>query len=100
MAWLPKCAELQEAVGSWEWVYMMVLYCRRSVVEDHKFARQINRLRGEMTVASEERVYFVQELEIMAGVIASQKTTESLNKTQVKDDEKMIQLQNLKREME
>ncbi|GKD08497.1 hypothetical protein Tco_1188182 [Tanacetum coccineum] len=78
---------------------MAVSMLVKSVVEDRKFARQMNRLRGEMTVACEERVYFVQELEIMAGVIVSQKTVESLNKTQVKDDEKMLQLQNLKREM-
>ncbi|GJU49047.1 hypothetical protein Tco_1218602, partial [Tanacetum coccineum] len=80
----------------WEWADMMVLYCRRSATEDHEFAT----LLWEMTVAREDMVDFVQELEIVSGVIVPVKTTEFLNKTLVKDDGRLFELPNLEREAE
>ncbi|GJZ34980.1 hypothetical protein Tco_0580797 [Tanacetum coccineum] len=100
IAWLPKCEELREAADSLDWVDMMVLYFRRSAAEDRKFVSQINMLRGEMIVACQERVCFVQELETVAEASAPQKMTKFLNETQVKDDEKLLHLQNLERETE
>ncbi|GKA01015.1 hypothetical protein Tco_0673680 [Tanacetum coccineum] len=85
-------------VGSQKWLDMMVFYCRRSADEDREFARQMNRLRGEMICACEERVAFVQDLESLSGVIATTKTTDFLNETMIKDDRRIIQLHNLERE--
>ncbi|GJZ36392.1 hypothetical protein Tco_0582583 [Tanacetum coccineum] len=100
MAWLPRCEELRESTDSSDWVDLLVLYFRRSVAEDRKFGRKINRLRGEMILACEERVYFIQELETVSAVIALKKMAEFLNEIQVKDDEKLQQLHNLERETE
>ncbi|GKD90445.1 hypothetical protein Tco_1365952 [Tanacetum coccineum] len=77
---------------------MMVLYCRRFIVKDRGFARQISALRGEMTIAREEGVDFVQELEIMSGVIATVKTYEFLNEMLRKDVGRLVLFQNLERE--
>ncbi|GJV66537.1 hypothetical protein Tco_1482046, partial [Tanacetum coccineum] len=100
MEWLLKCAELEMAIGSQKWLDMMVLYCRRSTDEDREFARQMNRLCGEMIFACEERVAFVQELESSSGVIATAKTVNCLNATMIKDDGRIMQLHNLEREAE
>ncbi|GJY25134.1 hypothetical protein Tco_0399860 [Tanacetum coccineum] len=82
MAWLPKFAELQERIGSGEWVDMMTLYCRRAAAEDREFVTRISMLRMEMINAREERVDFVQEeLESVPGMIATVKTTEFLHET-------------------
>nr|GEX32671.1 hypothetical protein [Tanacetum cinerariifolium] len=73
--------ELQERVGSGEWVDMMILYCRRAAAEDREFVRRISMLRGEMINVREKRVDFVQELESVSGVIATVKTAEFLHET-------------------
>ncbi|GJR64112.1 reverse transcriptase domain-containing protein [Tanacetum coccineum] len=41
----------------------MILYCRRSIVEDCKMARETKRLCGEVVVVVEERAQFLQELD-------------------------------------
>nr|GEX86857.1 hypothetical protein [Tanacetum cinerariifolium] len=56
MALLPKCAKLQDDAGSSYWSDMFIFYCRRSAAEDYKFARRINILRGELSVACQEKV--------------------------------------------
>ncbi|GKA24561.1 hypothetical protein Tco_0710594 [Tanacetum coccineum] len=95
MAWLPKCAVLQEGVGRWEWVDMMVLYCQRSAVEDHEFARRINVLLQEMTDTRDDMVDFVHGLEAVPGVIAAVKVAGFLNETLVKDDKRLQKSQNM-----
>ncbi|GJU26597.1 hypothetical protein Tco_1165218 [Tanacetum coccineum] len=42
MEWLPKCAELEMAVGSQNWLGMMVVYCRNAAKEDREFATRVN----------------------------------------------------------
>ncbi|GKF23915.1 hypothetical protein Tco_0076237 [Tanacetum coccineum] len=44
MEWLPKCAELEMAVGARTWLDMMTVYCRESESEHRDFALQMNRL--------------------------------------------------------
>ncbi|GKB27266.1 hypothetical protein Tco_0866667, partial [Tanacetum coccineum] len=95
-----ECAKLQEDTGSSDWSDMFIFYCRRYAAEDHEFARRINTLRGELTVACQERVYFVQELETVKRIIAPVKMVELLNEIQLKDDQRLMQLQNLERETE
>nr|GEY28395.1 hypothetical protein [Tanacetum cinerariifolium] len=74
MSWLRRCAEFKEAAQSDDWVEMLVLYCWRSVDEDFRVAREINKLCDE--------------------------TSEFLKETQAKDDESLRQLEALARETE
>ncbi|GJU88766.1 hypothetical protein Tco_1301189 [Tanacetum coccineum] len=71
MEWLPKCVELEMAVGSQNWLGMMVVYCRNAAKEDREFATRVNRMRGDMIVACEDRVSFVAELETLSDVTAA-----------------------------
>nr|GEZ52631.1 hypothetical protein [Tanacetum cinerariifolium] len=100
MTWLPKCAELQEDVGLSDWLDIFIFYSQRSTIEDREFMRQINRLRKELTVSCEERVYFILELETVKRVITLVKMAEFLNGVQVKDDQSLLKLQNLERDTE
>ncbi|GJY99335.1 hypothetical protein Tco_0516765 [Tanacetum coccineum] len=100
MACLPECAESQDDAGSSDWSDMFIFYCRRSAAEDREFARRINMLRGELSVACQEMVYLIQELETVKRVIAPMKMTEFLNQVKLKDDQRLAQLENLERETE
>ncbi|GJT27946.1 3-oxo-delta(4,5)-steroid 5-beta-reductase-like protein [Tanacetum coccineum] len=95
MAWLPKCAALQERVGGWEWVDMMVLYCQSSATDDREFERRAGVLLREMEDAYDERMDFIRELEVVPGVIVVVKTTEFLKETLWKDDRRLRKLRNL-----
>nr|GFA00882.1 hypothetical protein [Tanacetum cinerariifolium] len=66
MASLPKCWALQERVGGWEWVDIMVLNCQSSA-----------------------------ELEYVPGVIAAVKMAEFLNKKLWIDDRRLQKLRNI-----
>nr|GEY68196.1 hypothetical protein [Tanacetum cinerariifolium] len=68
MASLLKCWTLQERVGGWEWVDMMVLYCQNAAADDREFTRRINAILQEMVVAYDERVDFIRELELRSHV--------------------------------
>nr|GEZ28947.1 ATPase subunit 9, mitochondrial [Tanacetum cinerariifolium] len=54
---------MRDAVGGWEWVDMMVLYCKRSAADECEFARRINELLQEMVLVYDEKVDFIRELE-------------------------------------
>ncbi|GKD41043.1 hypothetical protein Tco_1261250, partial [Tanacetum coccineum] len=56
MEGLPRCAELQRSANSLRWEEAMILYCRRSIIEDYRLARETNRLCEEVVVAVEESV--------------------------------------------
>ncbi|GJS47764.1 hypothetical protein Tco_0597885 [Tanacetum coccineum] len=70
---------LRDAVGGWDWVAMMVLYCRSSAAEDRDFARRMNELLQEMVAAYDDKVDFIRELEAVPGVDAAAKTVKFLN---------------------
>ncbi|GKC26346.1 hypothetical protein Tco_1033640 [Tanacetum coccineum] len=55
---------------------------------------------GDDVCMCEERVTFVHELESLSGVIATTKTADFFNETMIKDDGRIMQLHNLKREAE
>ncbi|GKA53773.1 hypothetical protein Tco_0747088 [Tanacetum coccineum] len=99
MSWLRRCAELREAAQSDEWVEMLVLYCWRSAEEDFRVAGV--KLCEEVAAANEETSYFIQELDVVPGlVVVTQKTSEFLKETQEKDDEWLRQLKALARDTE
>nr|GEW83602.1 hypothetical protein [Tanacetum cinerariifolium] len=95
MVSLPNCGALRDAVGGWEWVDMMALYCRRSAAEDRQFSSRIKALLEEMVVTYDEKVDFIQELEAVPDVIAAAKTVEFLNETLWKDDKRPRKLRNM-----
>ncbi|GKF66547.1 hypothetical protein Tco_0193064 [Tanacetum coccineum] len=74
MEWLSKCAELEMAVSSQNWLGMMGVYCQNAAKEDREFATRVNRMRRDMIVACEDRVSFVAELETLSDVTAAVKT--------------------------
>ncbi|GJY68130.1 hypothetical protein Tco_0471112 [Tanacetum coccineum] len=96
----PMITELRYSAQTSDWIDVLCYYCRRAASIDQKFARQINRLRGEMAVACENRMTLVEELEDVRGIIAPAKAAKFLKETQLKDDAKMEQLQDLERQME
>ncbi|GJW11687.1 hypothetical protein Tco_1577514 [Tanacetum coccineum] len=58
--------------------------------EDHEFASRINTLCGELTIACQKRIYFVQELETVKSLIAPVTMAEFLNEIQFKDDQRNL----------
>ena len=63
MAWLEICGELRRTSNSVEWEPMFVLYCKRSVTEDYRIAREITRVSGEVNNVVIERAKFHDELD-------------------------------------
>ncbi|GKA37694.1 hypothetical protein Tco_0724259 [Tanacetum coccineum] len=48
MARLVRCAELQEDANLLMWEDMMILYCRRSIIEDCRLAKEFKTVCGEV----------------------------------------------------
>ncbi|GKG55697.1 hypothetical protein Tco_0574591, partial [Tanacetum coccineum] len=63
MAWLPICGELCATSQSVHWELMFIHYCRRSVVEDYRLAKEINRVVVEVHNVVSERAEFIEELD-------------------------------------
>ncbi|GJR70069.1 retrovirus-related pol polyprotein from transposon TNT 1-94 [Tanacetum coccineum] len=87
-------------VGSLGEEEAMILYCRRSIIEDSRLAKETNKLCGEMVDVVEERAQFLQELDALLGRLVPEKMVEFLRETQSKDTERMLQLQISGRESE
>nr|GEV64819.1 hypothetical protein [Tanacetum cinerariifolium] len=56
MAWLPKCEELERAVGGRNWLDMMIVYFDEYAYEQREFNRRLNGLIGEMNEACADRM--------------------------------------------
>ncbi|GKE33551.1 hypothetical protein Tco_1452873 [Tanacetum coccineum] len=78
---------------------MMVVYCRNAAKEDREFATRVNRIRGDMIVACEERVSFVAELETLSDVTTAVKTA-FFKETMDTDDMRIRLLHDLEKEAE
>ncbi|GJV09446.1 hypothetical protein Tco_1347102 [Tanacetum coccineum] len=78
-----RYAELREAANSLKWEDMMILYCRISIIEDYRLAREISTLSWTLW-----------------GRLVPEKTAEFLREIQRKDSQKMLWLQILGRETE
>ncbi|GJW83077.1 hypothetical protein Tco_0156222 [Tanacetum coccineum] len=73
MTSMPKCGALCDAVGRWDWVQMMSLYCQSSAADEQ----------------------FIRELEVVPGIVAAVKTAEFLNENLWKDDKMIRKLRNM-----
>ncbi|GKA92199.1 hypothetical protein Tco_0814124 [Tanacetum coccineum] len=73
MTSIPKCGALRDAVGGWDWVQMMSLYCQSSAADEQ----------------------FIRELEVVSGIAAAVKTAEFLNENLWKDDKRIRKLRNM-----
>ncbi|GKD30079.1 hypothetical protein Tco_1240857 [Tanacetum coccineum] len=74
---------------------MMALYCRRSVAMDRDFASRMSDLLQEMVNVYDEKVDFIRELEVMAGVDEAAKTLKFLNENLWKDEKRLRMLRNM-----
>nr|GEW18536.1 hypothetical protein [Tanacetum cinerariifolium] len=97
---LPRCDELRRAVNSVDWEPMFILYCRRSINEDLRLAREINALCGGLTVVIDERENFFDELNVLVGRFVREKMAEFTKDVQSKDIPNLMKLQILGREFE
>ncbi|GJV44677.1 acyl-coenzyme A oxidase 3, peroxisomal-like protein [Tanacetum coccineum] len=91
----PTCGALRDAVGGWDWVQMMILYCQRSAAMDQDFAARISDLLQEMVNLYDEKVDFIWELEAVPGADATVKTIEFLNENLWKDEKRLRKLRNM-----
>ncbi|GKB34874.1 hypothetical protein Tco_0879816 [Tanacetum coccineum] len=62
MVALPRCDELCQAVGSFDWEPVFILYYHWSMAEDERLARQIKALCDGLTDVIDERENFMDEL--------------------------------------
>ena len=95
MEWLPKCVELEMAVGSQRWLDMMVLYCHNAAGKDREFADRASRMCREMIGRSEETMELVYELETLEGVNPVAETALFLKETIEKDKQRIVLLHDL-----
>ncbi|GJU45672.1 hypothetical protein Tco_1202938 [Tanacetum coccineum] len=95
MAWLPKCEELERAVGGRNWLDMMTVYFDEYAYEQREFTRRLNGLIGEMNEACADRMAFVQELRSVAGESVPAKTAVFLEEMMNKEGSREWQLADL-----
>ncbi|GJR64932.1 hypothetical protein Tco_0010997 [Tanacetum coccineum] len=95
MTWLPKCKELERAVGGRNWFDMMIVYFNEYAYEQREFTRRLNGLIGEMNEACADRIAFVQELRSVAGESVPAKTTVFLEQMMNKEGSRECQLADL-----
>ncbi|GJW23169.1 hypothetical protein Tco_0033791 [Tanacetum coccineum] len=98
MAWLPKCEELERAVGGHNWLDMMIVYFDEYAYEQREFTRRLNGLIGEMNEACADRIAFVRELRSVAGESVPAKATVFLEEMMNKEGSREWQLADLVRE--
>nr|GFB69057.1 hypothetical protein [Tanacetum cinerariifolium] len=63
MAWLEICGELRSTTKSVHWEPMFILYCRRSMGEDYRIAREINKVALKLGNVVTEKDRFLEELD-------------------------------------
>ncbi|GJU87648.1 hypothetical protein Tco_1295194 [Tanacetum coccineum] len=69
MSWLPPLlGELRTTFESVYWEQMLILYCRRSVDEDYRFDRQINRVAVVVHNVVSARLSSLGSLKVTGGV--------------------------------
>ncbi|GJV88532.1 hypothetical protein Tco_1532470 [Tanacetum coccineum] len=95
MTSIPKCGALRDAVGGWDSVQMMSLYCQISAADERNFSGRLSDLLQEMINAYDKKVEFIRELEAVPGITAAVKTGEFLNENLWKDDKRIRKLHNM-----
>ncbi|GJW72984.1 hypothetical protein Tco_0132354 [Tanacetum coccineum] len=74
MALLPKCGALRDAVGKWDWVDIMVVYCKKSTEEDRiDAAVTTTKFSNENLWKDDKRLQKLRNMEMDAGISADQK---------------------------
>ncbi|GJY89046.1 hypothetical protein Tco_0503674 [Tanacetum coccineum] len=87
MAWLPKCEELERAVGGRNWLDMMIVY-----FDEYALARQINALCDTLTNVIDGRWSFVGVLDMLAYKFVPGKMAEFMKEMQDKDIPNLMKL--------
>ncbi|GJX25374.1 hypothetical protein Tco_0231670 [Tanacetum coccineum] len=95
MTSMPKCGALCDAVGGWDWVQMMTLYCQSSVEDERNFAGRLSDLLQEMINAYHKKMDSIRELEAVSGIATVVKTAEFLNGNLWKGDKRIRKLCNM-----
>ncbi|GJW38828.1 hypothetical protein Tco_0064673 [Tanacetum coccineum] len=98
MEWLPKCEDLERAVGGRNLLDMMIVYFDEYAYEHREFVRRVNRLIGEMNKACADRMAFVRELRSMAAKSMPAKIAMFLEKMMNIEGSREWQLADLERE--
>ncbi|GKA35651.1 hypothetical protein Tco_0722142 [Tanacetum coccineum] len=100
MAALPICDELRRSVNSSDWEPQFILRCHREISNDVRLGTKINALCARLTVIMDERVNFVNELDMLAPEFVPVKMAELMKQIQNKDIRNLMKLQILGREFE
>nr|GEU77108.1 hypothetical protein [Tanacetum cinerariifolium] len=95
MAWLPKCEELEIAVGGRNWLDTVIVYFDEYAYEQREFTHRLNGLIGEMNEACVDRTAFVQELRSVVGEYVPAKTAVFLEQMINKEGSREYQLADL-----
>ncbi|GJY52964.1 hypothetical protein Tco_0444628 [Tanacetum coccineum] len=93
MTTLPICDELRRSVNSSDWVLQFILRCHREISDDVRMCTEINALCARLTVIVDERVNFVNELDMLAPEFVPVKMAELMKQIQDKDIQNLMKLQ-------
>ncbi|GKC34281.1 hypothetical protein Tco_1046665 [Tanacetum coccineum] len=100
MAMLPICDELRRSVNSFDWEPQFILRCHREISNDMRLSTEINALCDCLTVIVDERVNFVNELNMLPPEFVPVKMAELMKQIQDKDIRNLMKLQTLGKEFE
>nr|GEW40874.1 hypothetical protein [Tanacetum cinerariifolium] len=100
METLPIYDELRRSVNSSNWEPQFILQCHREISDDVRVGIKINALCARLTVIVDERVNFVDELDMLAPEFIPVKMADLIKQIQDKDIRKLMKLQIVRREFE
>ncbi|GKE34919.1 hypothetical protein Tco_1454241 [Tanacetum coccineum] len=100
MAALPICDELRRSVNSSDYEPQFILRCHREISNDMRMSTKINALCDRLTVIVDERVNFVNELNMLPPEFVPVKMAELMKQIQDKDIRNLMKLQTLGKEFE
>nr|GEU93757.1 hypothetical protein [Tanacetum cinerariifolium] len=92
--------ELHRSVSSSEWKPQFIRRCNREISNDVRLGTEINALCARLNVIVDERVNFVDELDMLAQEFVPVKMAEFMKQIQDKDIRNLMTLQILGREFE
>ncbi|GKA00285.1 hypothetical protein Tco_0672835 [Tanacetum coccineum] len=85
--------QLRRRVGTADWEPQFILRCNREKLEDVRLAREINALCMRVTAIVDERVNFVNELDMLEPKLVPGKMAEFMKEIQDKDIRNLMKLQ-------
>lgn len=93
------CVKLRNDANSNKWSEMLIFYCRQAATEDIEIAREISKLSMKLVQVITERGRLIEELQTIENMYV-EKTLEHLRQTQVKDDQKFMDMERVKDELD